>query len=286
MPSPWSRRRFLHAGAGLLTVTGGCLSDGGDRTPTGTDTDTQSAQPGSDQPSGPTPEIGEVWITDSVVHVANVDSRTVVGAPDGERLLFATYVDDSRIDPESFGLVVDGERFAPQPPSGTYTDFETIARSNEHVADGETITGFVIPVQDRVERALLTYGDGWDRELSASVRDLLTVEPVFEVRAFSLPETVRPDASVTAELTVANVGTGAGTFRAVAPDGGMLPTVVERELDAGEEATFETQIGEEYGGGLVSADPGERVAITLAWADGRRTATVRIEAATATTESA
>lgn len=272
MPSPQSRRRFLLGGCALLAATSGCLTDAGDRTPTETPTPSST-----DQPSGPTPQFDALWVADSVVHVANVDSLVVAGAPAGKRLVFAAYEDASRIDPEAFGLTVDDESFVPQPPPGTYTDFETIARSSDRVADGQAVTGFVVPVQDTVERATLTYGEGWTRDLRPALRDRLTVEPVFEVREFSLPDVATPDAPIPATLTVTNVGSGAGTFRAVAPAWGMLPTVVEHELAAGESATFETELSEQSGGGLTGASPGETREVTLSWADGETTATVRFE---------
>ncbi|MFC7249771.1 hypothetical protein ACFQJ5_07970 [Halomicroarcula sp. GCM10025324] len=284
MPSPQSRRRFLLASGTLLAATSGCLSDTGGRTPTETDTETPTpTRSRTDQSSEPTPAVDTVWVTDSVVHVANVDSLVVAGAPDGERLVLATYVDESRIDPEAFDLVVDGKSFVPQPPPGTYTDFETIARSSDRVADGQALVGFVVPVQDAVERVSLTYGEGWTRDLRASTRDRLTVEPAFEVREFSLPDIAEPDAPIPATLTVANVGAGVGVFRAVAPAWGMLPTVIERELAAGESTTFETEVGEQYSGGLTGASAGETREVTLSWAGGETTATVRFEERQSTT---
>lgn len=74
-----------------------------------------------------------------------------------------------------------------------------------------------------------------------------------------------------AELTVANVGTGDGVFRATAPAGALGATVFERELDAGEEETFSAAVD------LRSAPTGSPYGVTLSWADGRERRTTTVE---------
>ncbi len=232
-----------------------------------------------------TPRLGALWVADSVVHTAVVDSRTVSGSPDGTQLVFASYVDESRIEPEAFSLVVGDERYVPRPPGDSYADFETIAASTERIDDDETVTGFVVDVRDTVESATLEYGDGsWTHDLSRAQRNRLTGDPSFEVREFAVPDAVSPGEALVAELTVANVGRRTGTFRATVPRMAMRPTVIERDVGAGQTASFTERItwGASEGAPLDRL-AGEDYDLVLSWPGGQRSATVTVtEGATAT----
>ncbi|MFC6974190.1 hypothetical protein ACFQL1_05110 [Halomicroarcula sp. GCM10025709] len=280
MPSTPSRRALLGSLAGLCTGFSGCL-DGTFQAP-------ETDAPASTDEAGTTPtpvtssddaepRLGTVWVTDSVVHVAAVDSLVVTGAPDGHQFVFAGYRDDSDVLPERFGLRIDGDRRAPEEPKGSYVSFDTIARTSDRVGDGETVTGFVVPVRDTVERATLTYAGRPMRELDRRARRRLTGDPTFAVRAFSLPDRLSPTERLVADLTVANVGSRDGTFRATAPQFAVLPTVVEHEIPAGETAQFTTAITWGASATPMQRSVGEELTLTLSWSGGTRTATVSVE---------
>ncbi|GGN84805.1 MULTISPECIES: hypothetical protein [Haloarcula] len=285
MPSQRSRRSVLAACTGLLAA-GGCLGTGSDSPATSTTT-AERTEPTTtaEQTEAVTPDLGGVWVTDSVVHTAMVDSRMVSGSPDGTQLVFARYVDESRVDPEAFSLVVDGERYAPKPPRDTYADFETIANSTDRVADDETVTGFVVDVRDTVDSATLEYGEAWSHDLSNPQRERLTGDPSFEVREFTLPDTVSPGDSLVADVTVANVGTGPGTFRATVPRATVWPTLLERDVAAGETASFTGRItwGASDGAPLGRLT-GEEYELVLSWPDGQRSATITVTEQSTTTD--
>lgn len=280
MPPEPFRRDVLAGSLGLVTSVSGCLTFTGDadQSPT-TASDRVSPTPEPDEgddvgspaeSTEPKPTVDSVWVSDSVVHVVNVDGLTVADSPDGSQFVFATYEDDGDVDPDAFRLVVDGETYEPQSP--TDVDFQTLARTIDRVGSDLALTGFVVPVREDVREATLGYGEtGLAHELSAEARERLTADPVFEVRTFSLPDSAVPNEPFVADLTVANVGDGRGTFRATAPAGTMLPTVVERTLDAGEERTFTEEIA------IRSSGPGTNYGVTLSWADGELTRSIRIE---------
>lgn len=276
-----SRRELLAGGLCGLVATAGCtdVRDGG-APPTNTTTETttgadDAASTETDAPSatataGRTPRIGSVRVTDSVVHVVNVDGFEVAGSPDDTQLVFATYQDEDGVEGDRFRLVVDGDIHRPQPPGET--DFRAVARTVDRLESGQGLTGFVVPVRESVERVTLEYGESdLARDAPADARERLTADPVFEVRRFSLPDSVEDGEPVEAELTVANVGTGDGVFRATAPAGALGATIVERELEAGEEETFSAEVD------LRSAPTGSPYGVTLSWADGRERRTTTVE---------
>ncbi|MBX0321940.1 hypothetical protein EGH21_02725 [Halomicroarcula sp. F13] len=286
MPSQRSRRSVLAACTALLAA-GGCLGTESDPPATGTTTtvaQTDTTTTTAEWTDTVRPDVGTVWVTDSVAHTAMVDSRMVSGSPDGTQLVFASYVDESRVDPEAFSLVVDGERYAPKPPADTYADFETIANSTDRVADDESVTGFVVDVRDTVDSATLEYGEAWSHDLSNPQRERLTGDPSFEVREFTLPDTVSPGDSLVADLTVANVGTGPGTFRATVPRATVWPTLIERDVAAGESVSFSTRITWSASDGApLDRLAGEEYELVLSWPDGRRSERLTVtEQSTAT----
>lgn len=274
MDSGASRRAYIATCAGGLAGTAGCLLFTGDDrqgepTLTSTPGDDEATADGTPTPDS-SPVLGPVWVTDSVLHVVDVDGVSVTGSPDGSQYVFAAYTEDNEVDPDLFRLVVDDDVYRHEPPAGT--DYGAVVPSDDYVGAAQPVVAFSVPVRDDVEVATVEYGNSaLERWLSTDTKRRLTFDPKFKVREFSVPGSVAADEPVEAELTVANVGSGPGTFRASVPDGVMHATIVERALDAGEEMEFTEEID------LRGASAGSNYSLPLSWADGQRTETVRVE---------
>lgn len=289
--SPPSRRESLQALATTLAVgvTAGCIADLG-----GSDSDepeTPATTPES--PSvGPTLAVGEqfetddgraIRVSDPAVHpsVISVDFvsgthyyERVADAGDDQWVAFVVRVEGFDLGPDGrdqygepigipLAVAVDGERYAEVIPVGRDGDAD-----RDHVA-------IRVPIREATDAAVVwTRADGsqprW--RLPTSVVDRLAAAPEFEVRSWSVPDSVAYGEAFDGSVTVANEGTRDGRFLTTfgVKQGSLGVPEVSTTVPTGETRTLETTIHPHYFEGI------ETLRVILDWDLGRRTRKVDV----------
>ncbi len=256
-------RRSLLASAAVLTGLAGCLGGGpgGDenqKTPTTTTTTSTTEPEATPHEFGESGTLGELTVSPTAAHAQNslfyltsADQMGVID-PDGTRLLFVDVdVDGGGPEPEEFHLDIAGEtyrgwtNFAGQQ---SYMLAPQRRRGEQYRTDEPTgWIGFEIPAGVDAPEAHLRL----DREGSPvwvvpadPVAELRRPEPVFELESVEVPETLGSLDSIPFSITVANTGSGAGTFRFVINYQGptYAPSRKRVDLPAGETRAWETDL--------------------------------------------
>lgn len=227
---PSTRRTFL---AGAAAALAGCVSGRRDQGSSGDVPSPTRTGPPADQTLdfGEVATVGELDVTPleatvqhSYFSLVYPDFADVVGAGGGQILFVTADVSGTADAPapgaSDFSIVTaDGTFFGRSEtgPGRPYREGPAYTRDRER---GWIL--FELPAPTGGDRSTLELDHGdvngggtatWrlPADLTAALQ---RPPPEFEVRAFSAPDTVRPDEPIEVSATVANVGEGAGTFRA------------------------------------------------------------------------
>lgn len=270
------RRRLLAAlGAGVSLP--GCLGSESPGTPTSDETTTAPSEDATTVTSGPTadPELlalGDSFETSNgrslTVHDVRVRrivfTRGVHVDPftrPGEQFVVADMEVSDRDLHEGFSVAADGRTVDTGPNDALVSRFDD--------PTGELL-GFRVPAPFDAERGAVVWsGDSggtsetarWS--LVADHFDALANPPEFAVEAFDVPEEVERGSSFTATLTVANSGSGDGTFRAELGATTISDTPeIQVEVPTGETVSAERTVEPHY------PEEAEELTVRLNWGMG------------------
>ncbi|NHN47176.1 hypothetical protein G9464_06125 [Halostella sp. JP-L12] len=278
------RRRLLGALTAGVGAFGGCLDRA--RSDPGTATDDETSTDGTTDDDGAyagvtveraeaTPEYVASNSPDSIGTYGERDEQYVIasvtadGTPAPPRAAFRLRIGDRSIPPttEVGGM---GERLWDY---GDPYDSE----------NGEGWVAFEVAKPLDAEGARLTWPGGGHELDEGAVERLSRPPTTFEVRGFDAPESMALDETVTAELTVANVGDADGTFVAAVnrtgPSIAYTPEArISLDVPAGETTTWVYESGpdDRY------ADPsdgseGLQMIVRLRWRDGSLSREIAVE---------
>lgn len=165
-----------------------------------------------------------------------------------------------------FRVTLDGTRYP-----GDDRVFHVVPRSDD--PEGVRL-GFPVPAPATVERGSVVWTTGvpevrWS--LTADHRDALARPPQFEVREFAVPDEVTRGSTFDATLTVANVGSGDGTFLAELGATTISDTPEIRiDVSAGETVTAKRAVEPYY------PEESDEMTLVLNWDVGQSNRTVSI----------
>ena len=168
-----------------------------------------------------------------------------------------------------FGVVADGERLDAE------VRYPVVPASGDLDVHG-TLVGFLVPAPlDADTAAIAWYGYSDDPQMQWSLGDrcldALARPPEFEVRGFETPDKVHRHSEFETTLTVANVGSGDGTFVAELGATTISDTPeVFVEVPKGETVTAKRTVDPYY---LEDAD---ELTVVLNWGEDRLKRTVKI----------
>ena len=240
-------RRFV-LGTVALVASAGCLGTGdpGDSEETTTTT-----------PSTGTPEtetatttdlapltVSEVTVTPAVVARDSPDTIDVSGDADEQFVIVELSADGTPAPGTAdLALETDGRTFDVRSGvggmAGELWDF-----GEPYGGSSSGWVAFVLPNPHETTSATLSWPGG-SFELSAAARSALGRPPTsFQVREFSVPETIRIDEDATLAVTVENTsevdGTWVGAVNRSGPSVAYIPeTSISLDVPAGETATWE-----------------------------------------------
>ena len=274
------RRRLLGALAGGLSAFGGCLDRAiraSDATANGETTDDGGAYAGL--------TIDSLGVTPEYVATDSPDSVDTYGRRDQQYVIATVSAEGTPAPPPSeFALAVGSETFAPDDNvggmGGRLWDY-----GDPYGGDGATAgwIAFEVPKPLDTEGATITWPGG-EYALDESAVGRLSRPPTeFEVREFDPPDSMALDGTVTATLTVENVGDADGTFAAAVNRTGPFVAytpeeTVSLEIPAGETATWEYESGP--GDRFVDEAEGRddlRMVLRLSWRDGSLSREIDVE---------
>jgi hypothetical protein len=278
------RRRLLGAVAAGFGASAGCL----DRVRRGVDPstdETTTADATEDRPSYAALTVERATATPEYVASNSPDSVGTYGDR-GEQYVIASVAAEGTPapPPSEFALAAGGETFAPDGDVGGMGErlwnYDG-AYGREGAAAGWI--AFEVPKPLDAEDAAITWPGG-EYALDDRAVERLSQPPTdFEVKGFDAPETMELDETVTATLTVENVGDADGRFvAAVNRTGPRIAYTPEATLSldvpAGETATWEY----ESGPGDRYADPadgaeGQTMIVRLQWRDGSLSREIEVE---------
>jgi hypothetical protein len=263
-----NRRRLL---AALATApVAGCL--GQRETDTGATTTATTTRSTTDTTTTDTTSttvesdasVSDVAVLPGLAVMNSPDSLTTTGDRD-EQFVVATVTGGGSLDVNAFELDLDGETH----PATTEVGYgrRIWGRGLAYRAeDGEGWLAFRLPDPRSADAATLTWPGG-EHALDAEALDRLARPPTtFEVREFAVPDTAAPGDTVTATLTVANVGDADGTFVGALDRVGPLvahapAAAITLDVAAGATATWE------YTHDLDAGGDGQ-MELQLDWRDG------------------
>ncbi|WP_049888359.1 MULTISPECIES: hypothetical protein [unclassified Natrinema] len=252
------RRTLLVAGGvSFTTLAGGCLSDSS--TP---NRSTDDPDNGTERPHSSSPDAG-ISVTDIVVRKA-VTYESMMGsggvyAEDGTQYLVASVQADEDLQASDFTFETAGESWAPGLPEGRGgTNFAVAGHGGGSVgrhSGGEgSYLAFTVPAPLSASNPRIRYADAdttWP--LTAAGRERLAAPaPSFELLSLTVAETVSRGEPLPVSLTVTNTSETDGRFLAalywptkrIADDDEA--TILEREVSAGDDATFSLDLDTEY----------------------------------------
>lgn len=274
-----NRRRLLAALAAAPVA--GCLgrSDPDDgTTPTTTDTTARTTSTTTTTPA-PDASVHGVTVTPELVAMNSPDSTATAGDRDEQFVVAAVSAAESpRPDRTEFALDVDGETRAPTTDVGFGT--RLWERGMPYGEERDGWLAFRLPKPLDADDVTLSWPAG-EHALSADALARLNRPPTtFEVREFAVPDSAAPGDTVTATLTVANVGDADGTFVGaldrVGPMVAHAPAAaISLDAAAGATATWEYTHALDH---VQNADD-RRMKLLLDWRDGslERTTDVKSE---------
>lgn len=275
-----NRRRLLAALAAAPVA--GCLGrsdpdDGATPTTTGTTARTTSTTTRTTTTRVPDASVDGVTVTPELVAMNSPDSIATTGDRDEQFVVAAVSAAESpRPDRDAFALDVDGETRAPTTDVGYGT--RLWERGLPYGEERDGWLAFRLPKPLDADDVTLSWPAG-EHALDADALARLNRPPTtFEVREFAVPDAAAPGDTVTATLTVANVGDADGTFVGaldrVGPMVAHAPAAaISLDAAAGATATWEYTHTLDHVG---DADD-VRMKLLLDWRDGSLSRTTKVK---------
>ncbi len=207
-----NRRRLLAALA--VPSVAGCLGGGSPDPGTTTDDDATTTDTTTTDATSTTAEsdasVSDVAVLPELAVMDSPDSISTTGDRD-EQFFVATVADGGSLDVGAFELDLNGETY----PATTEIGYGSRiwGRGLAYRADdGEGWLAFRLPKPLSADAATLTWPGGQHALREDALERLALPPTTFEVREFTAPDSASPGDTVTATLTVANVGDADGTF--------------------------------------------------------------------------